>query len=244
MSSAPATPEALAAAFRPMSPARQEFEAVAHALAPYDIRNLACLDIGLANPCAGRALRGLGGYWCSVTRDEGAAATAAEILQEEVVPLGPDGELPFDDHQFDVVVLADGLFTGEPEADLATLQEAHRVMRSAGILVASVPHRRAWGLANLFVRESAYTDKQVFELFKHGFDMLEGRTYCRFWTRLATARHGSGLAAPARFLDRFVWTPGYRKIFAGRRKLWRERPTPVLRDGRSLSEAVLFPGGI
>ncbi|MGI6495225.1 MAG: class I SAM-dependent methyltransferase [Kiritimatiellia bacterium] len=231
-------------AFQPMSPWCQECDAVQHSLSAFGVHNKTCLDVGLENPYASLELRKPGGFWYSVARDAESAVPAAELLQEDVVPLGPQGELPFDDRQFDVVVLANGMIVGDADRDIATLQEAHRVLRSSGILVASIPHRRPSGLANLFHREAAYTDKQVFELFKQGFDVLRGRTYCRFWTHLAlSSGYPPGLAAAARWLDRFVWTPGYRKVFAGRRKLWRPRLTPVLRDGRSLSEAVLFPFG-
>lgn len=215
-----------------------------HLLGGLDVQNKSCIDIGFMNPLASLAMRGRGGFWYAVPRAEADCADFANVLDEEVSPVGPHNELPFDDKQFDIAVVSSGMLVGDWDRDVATLHEIHRVLRPTGFIVAAVPCRKPFGLANIFTRDSSgYVDKQVFDLFKHGFDVLGSRSYCRFWTRLAESSRSHALQSVASVLDCLVLAKGYKMVAYGRRKVWRERPTPVLRDGRSLSQAVLFPYG-
>ena len=224
--------------------ARQELDAMLHQLGAIGVQNKSCLDVGFMNPQMSLSFRQRGGYWCAVPRAEADCEGFANALGEEVSPVGPQNELPFEDKQFDVAVVASGMLTGEWDHDLATLREVHRVIRPTGFIVASVPCRKALGLANLLMRDrSGYADKQIFDLFKHGFDVLGSRSYCRFWMRLAEASGSAAFKGIASALDHFTFAKGYKAVVCGRRKVWRERPTPVLRDGRSLGDAVLFPNG-
>lgn len=243
MPSALDTPESSAAAL-PVT-ARQELAAITHVLSIVGVQNKSCLDVGFSDPMASLALRGRGGYWCAVPRAGADPAAFADALGEEISPIGRDNELPFEDKQFDVAVASSGMITGDWDRDVETLRELHRVLRPTGFIVAVVPVRKPFGLANLFSRDAAsgYADKQIFDLFKHGFDMLGSRSYCRFWSRLAESSGSRQVQSLAALLDCLVFARGYRIVAYGRRKVWRQRPTPVLRDGRSLSEAVLFPYG-
>lgn len=224
--------------------AKQELAAIARQLSPLGAQGKSCIDIGFMNPLASLALRKGGGYWYAVPRAEADCALFADTLGEEISPVGPRNELPFEDKQFDIAVAASGMFVGEWEKDLATLREIHRVIRPTGFIVATVPFHKPFGLAGILTHDkSGYADKRIFDLFKHGFDVLGSRSYCRFWTRLSESSGSSAFKSLAAALDRFVFTRGYKSVVCGRRKVWRERPTPVLRDGRSIGDAVIFPYG-
>ncbi len=223
---------------------KQELDAIMHQLGQFGVQNKSCIDVGFMNPQMSLALRELGGYWYAVPRAEADCECFANTLGEEISPVGPQNELPFEDKQFDIAVVASGMFTGEWEHDVATLREVHRVLRPTGFIVASVPCRKPLGLANLFMKDrSGYVDKQLFDLFKHGFDVLGSRSYCKFWTHLSESSGSAARKKVAATLDCFVIAKGYKAVVCGRRKVWRERTTPVVRDGRSLGNAVLFPYG-
>lgn len=246
-------------ALRSALPLRLELDTLARVLASIGTETRNCLDVGFSNPLMSRALRKSGGYWCSAVWTAAEQQDAAAILHEELATVGAGGELPFDDKQFDVVVIAAGRLTGDRVLDEALVHEAHRVLRTPGYLVLGADYRKSAGLAYPIARMASqrnrvgYADSQIFELLKTGFDVLGMRTYCRFWVQVVRAlfdRPG-GNQGLARLLYRLAFqldlmiffTRGYQVAVYGRRKGWRPRQTPVLSDGRSISEAVLRPVG-
>lgn len=107
-----------------------------------------------------------------------------------------------------------------------------------------------------------YSEPEMFGILKHGFDVSNMRTYMRFFVVLvdtfvqaavghATSEEGLkraarrySIAAPFYWLgyqmDLFLFmTRGFSMICAAKRRAWLPRKTPVLSDGRSISEAVL-----
>ncbi len=196
-----------------------------------------------------------------------------------------DGRLPFRDGSFDRVVLLDHLEM-VPD-DYAFLADVHRVLKTAGILFVDVENRKRWTfwcpLRRLFgVGERAesrvrpgYTERELFDLLKDGFDLQEARTYSRFFVegietlqRLALGAFVGGMSASseedaeeddtiagriariqaisypffllAAKLDWLLfYTHGYRLYAIARRRLWKPRRTPKLRDGRTLADATL-----
>lgn len=243
--------------FRADRPLRMEIEAIERILAGFDIGTLTCLDVGIPNPLGSLALRRCGGYWSSVGWTPERCRSASAILQEEVLSAGADGELPFDDKQFDVVVVARGRLTGgDAVRDLALVQECHRVLKTPGYLVISGDYRKRFNLAGLLARRSGrepgpgYNEKQMFDLLKIGFDVLGVRTYCRFWVQvmrlaLDAPERGKGRATAflywlASQLDAPIFfTRGYQVIAHGRRKGWRERQPLGVRHGMHIGETVL-----
>jgi SAM-dependent methyltransferase len=76
--------------------------------------------------------------------------------------MGTGGEMPFEDLQFDVVVLATALFA--ESAILPTLvREAHRVLQGGGCLVFTVDEATAGG--------DGWTQRAIYELLRDGFDV-------------------------------------------------------------------------
>jgi SAM-dependent methyltransferase len=245
-------------------PQRQEMENVARVLDAAPITNKACLEIGFNTPAAQRQLRRLGGYWTAVARDARRQKIGAAALGETVECLGTHGELPFEDKQFDWAVMALGVLTGNAATDEPLIREVHRVTKVGGMIVLTVDHAKPMGLANLIARRRApatacgcYTESDLFDLLKDGFDVLGIRRFCRFWTQLVRQgceRSGHSAGAPAgngvhllygiaQLLDLpLVLTTGYLMTAWGRRKGWRPRQIPVLSDGRRISDAVLRTG--
>jgi SAM-dependent methyltransferase len=113
------------------------------------------------------------------------------------------------------------------------------------------------------VFRSGYSDRDLFLLLKDGFDVQQLRTYSRFFLTLvdllvqrsigeARIRSDSAvrikrtyaLAYPfflvARRMDALLfWTRGYRLAALAKRHIWRPRNTPVIRENRPVSKAVL-----
>ena len=246
-------------------PLQLELDAVQRLLVAFRIVNQPCLDVGFHVPAACRQLRNCGGYWTSVTTDHENCARLASELAEDVALLGPGGLLPFEDKQFDVVVLALGSLSGNRTADTALISECHRVLKISGCLILTVEYAKTLGLADLINRRllvagsgGHYSEAALFDLLKTGFDWLGLRTYCRFWVQMVRVRLGGrrqqqGLGdAPsltalywlARACDCLLFfTRGYLVTVYSRRKGWRPRRTPKLADGRSISEAVLLKPG-
>lgn len=239
-------------------PLRMEVEAARRIIDALRPRTKACLDVGFANPQACLRLRDAGGYWTSVATKSDAQTRLHDALTEDVAMLGADGQLPFEDKQFDIVVLALGSLSGNAATDTALVRECHRVLKAPGYLILSVEYDKPFGLAWLLSGRRAvagaggrYSEAELFDLLKTGFDWLGMRHSCRFWVQLVRQRvnrhlpqdEGKPIAmlyAAARQLDRLTfWTRGYLVTAYGRRKGWRPRQTPLLADGRSMPDAVL-----
>ncbi|MDD5706090.1 MAG: methyltransferase domain-containing protein [Kiritimatiellae bacterium] len=252
--------ERLTADYRAALPLRLETEACARILDTINLNAATCLDVGFANPLSSRALRQMGGYWATAVGSAEHRRLASEILGEAVLQVGANGELPYEDKQFDVVVVGRGHLCGARDADEALVRECHRVLKTPGYLILNCDFRKTAGVASLLARRTpgghraGYSESQLFDLLKTGFDVLGVKTYCRFWVQLARqllARPGRNprlvnivywIAAQLDFL--LVFTKGYQMLAHGRRKGWRPRQTPVLTGGRSIGEAVLRRSGI
>lgn len=238
-------------------PLRLELDAVHRILETLRIEGKTCLDVGFTHPLACRRLRHGGGYWTSVAHNDETRARLSDELNEDVA-LSPGLEaLPFEDKQFDVVVLALGCLSGGGDADTALVRECHRLLKVPGYLILTVEFAKPFGLASLLTGTRGiggvggqYSEAALFDLLKTGFDWLGMRHFCRFWAQLvrlwATRRHADDAGAnavlywAARQFDVLSFlSRGYLMTVCGRRKGWRPRQTPYLSDGRSISEAVL-----
>ena len=110
-----------------------------------------------------------------------------------------------------------------------------------------------------------YSESQLFSILKHGFNVLNMRSYSRFMVEFtdtlvqffaARIKSGEGRSNDDRITRLFsiagplyrlafqidmllFFTRGYYLIAMAKRRAWRPRKAPVLVDGRSISEAVL-----
>lgn len=244
----------LKAAYKVDFPGRMEIDTASRILSSQDIATSSCLDLGFHNPVASAKLRELGGYWTSAVWTGSERRESAAFLGEEVLQVGIGNELPFEDKQFDVVVLARGHLTGDYETDMALIQECHRVLKTPGYIIIGCDYRRKFSILSLFGYNpvGGYNEKQMFNLLQYGYDVLGVKTYCRFWLQLALLafsksdrNHGGfwrGVCfSLAYFLDIiFFLNKGYHVIAHGRRKTWRTQQMPAVVHGRSIGDAVLY----
>ena len=171
------------------------------------------VDVGFADAAFSQALRkDHAGVWMTVEEGTGARDASASVLDPKtVLVLGADGELPFEDHQFEVVLLAAALFA-QPRGRLETLvRETHRILQGGGCLYFTV--EEATG-AN-----GGWTQRAVYELLRDGFDVV-------------------GLKRPSWW--RFG-TTGRTLTVCARRKNWRNRGTPIVGAALPVSSAMLSP---
>ena len=123
------------------------------------------VDAGFGDASVSRALRAsCPGVWMTVEDGHDARMRAAEALDPKtVLQLGLGGEMPFDDHQFEVVVLSAALLSGDRARTDAIVRETHRILQGGGCLVFSVEESEAG---------AGFTQRGVYDLLKDGFDVV------------------------------------------------------------------------
>ena len=251
--------------FKSRLPQRLELDSVVRCLPKKHIDEKVMLDIGMPNPVMSALLRENGGVWATVARSPEYAEESAAFLGADVVCLGAGGEIPFDQHSFDVVVVSLGMLTAM-EDPVFFIKECNRILKSAGELIVSTQYRKNLSLVNTLRRLAdeasggiiggAYTERGLYSFVKTGFDVISVDSYSRFFVELVRIHEynlvmrGIGEAevcARVKWLYRLadqldffnMWTRGFVIIVHARRRQWRERTAPVLADGRSIREAVL-----
>ena len=101
-----------------------------------------------------------------MTVEDGPAArarVAATLDPKTVLQLGTGGEMPFDDHQFEVVVLSAALLSNDRARAEAVVRETHRILQGGGCLVFSVDESSSG---------AGFSQRGVYDLLKEGFDVV------------------------------------------------------------------------
>lgn len=254
------------ARFKAFVPRRLEIAAVQKLLPMEDLSRFACLDVGAPDPVFSSVLRSFGGAWRSVGRSPAHAAATAAFLGEPVGCLGAGGALPLPDRSFDVIVVALDVFGAMPDP-VAFAHECNRVLKPSGLLILSVQARRFFSAADALRRRrfpsssdpysASFTEASIYGLLKNGFDVQQLVPWSRMWLELARLREqrllreGRSEAEVAQrtavqyriaaTLDKLsFWARGHILTLGARRRRWSDRMAPVLSDGRSICEAVLF----
>ena len=123
------------------------------------------VDAGFGDAAVSQALRAAcPGVWMTV--EDGVAArerVAGTLDPKTVLQLGVGGEMPFDDHQFEVVVLSAALLVGARARAEAVVRETHRILQGGGCLVFSVDESGA---------VSGFGQRGIYDLLKDGFDVV------------------------------------------------------------------------
>ncbi len=149
-----------------MSSKRDRCAAAACAeLAARFTRVRAGVDSGFGDAAVSQALRtACPGVWMTVEDGPAARARVAESLDPKtVLQLGVGGEMPFDDHQFEVVVLSAALLSGDRARADAVVRETHRILQGGGCLVFSVDEAGS-GVG--------FSERGIYDLLKDGFDVV------------------------------------------------------------------------
>lgn len=232
-----------------------------------------CLDIGAESGLISYYLRKNGGKWHTLALDEDSENSARASGLDSVHEAKEKG-LPFKNKCFDLVIVAGGL--EGIESDAAFIEECHRILQPEGRLVVTVPYCKQWtmirsirGLLGMnyekrrLAREG-YTESQLFDILKDGFDLSSMRTYSRFFVEFVDTivtylarKMSSGAEHDVRKLKKMYsvasvfyrvafqadlllfFNRGFNLIAVAKRRGWRSRKAPVLVDGRSISEVVL-----
>jgi len=200
----------------------------------------------------------------TVEMNEGRRESVARCLEPDtVLSAGRQGELPFEDKQFDVVVISSSVLTANPREAAQMLRECHRVIKAAGHIILTVMRKTTTSLGPTLESHATgvaspvtgYSETAVFQLMRDGFDVLGFRDSCRFFVqriaswesrqRLSGIVPGSGtrlLYAIAHLMDTLFlfFTKGYQLTVFGRRKGWREKRANVLSEVTPVSDAILF----
>jgi len=237
-----------------------------------NIEGKSCLDAGFDNAVISKHLRQRGGTWRTLVRQAEAKRSIEEAVGSGVESF--DGySMPFDDKTFDVIILSD--FLERVTDDHALITECHRILRPTGRLIVNVPHTKSWSVLNLLenlIGQSdekkkrvrlGYTEAELFQLLKHGFDVHTVRSYSRAFVEFIDmivqmkVRGIAGSMNPDERLMKlysiaypFYWCAfqldgllffmkGYNIVSVAVRHPWRPRKAPILNDGRSITEAVL-----
>ena len=232
-----------------------------------------CLDFGAPNAMMSYHLRQRGGEWYTAV-PAGQDRAPFEALLGSDVAESDDCRLPYDNKQFDVVMILGGL--EQIGRDLEFVTECHRILKPDGRLIVHVERLKTCPVVKPFqvmlgmshdrrgMVRAGYTESELFNVLKNGFDVYNMRSYGKFFVTLTDTFVGSALrrsreepgtkrertrrihaiAAPlyrvALQLDLLLFfTKGYHLIAQAKRRSWRSRNAPVLVDGRSISEAVL-----
>ncbi|MDD4026152.1 MAG: methyltransferase domain-containing protein [Kiritimatiellae bacterium] len=244
-------------------PLRREVSAVSHFIRTSGQRVRVGLDIGFTHAGASRILSHCGGYWVSVEPTLQRRNLVATVLGEDrVLCSGADGELPFEDKQFDVVVLSRGTLADVAAAG-KTVRECHRVLKNGAVFLLTVEYRKKFGFASAFNRQrpvsgagASFNEADIFRLLKDGFDVLGFRYTCRFWVQLVRQwvdrSRSSGGRRPGGGWLRLLYglalvadvplffTRGHQMTVYARRKGWRSKHTKLLGSRTPVSDAILF----
>lgn len=222
------------------------------------------LDVGMPNPIMSKALRKAGGGWSTIVRSPKLLEFTSKLLNDSNVScLGINGELPYPDKSFDYIIVALDILPAMPDQE-SFLKECHRVLKLNGRLVIAIQNKRPLSIIthirNKVAKKingftpinSAMLQKDIFQLFNTGFNVISSENYSKFFTEIARIKEyeasittsASNKKAPsywlANQLDFFILGgKGFVTVITAERRQWRERISPVLADGRSMQEAVL-----
>ena len=252
--------------FKSRLPQQLELDAVARLLPNKDLSSMVLLDIGMPNPVMSALLREKGGVWVSVSKSPEEAIEASNFFGTDITCVGADGSIPFEQHSFDILVVAlDTLVSMKDPHNF--IKECNRVIKSVGQLIITTQNRKSHSFINtmrkrigaLFAESTqncGYSESELFQFLKTGFDVMSVSTYSRFFVEVVrlyeyklTARgfDEETVCSKVKWLYKvadqfdflFLGTKGHIVTTQARRRQWRERTVPTLSDGRSMHEAVL-----
>jgi len=154
---------------------------------------LTCLDLGGDNGVISLLLRERGGTWYSADLSPETVASISSVVGERVFQVDPT-HTPFDDGQFDRVVVVDLL--EHVTEDREFVADLRRVIRDDGALIVNVPHVKPWSILNRLRHALGQTDERhghvrpgysvetLRRTLSPWFTIREVKTYSRLFSEL------------------------------------------------------------
>lgn len=234
------------------------------------LEGMSCLELGAHNAMFSFQLRAAGGSWESWATDEAAAARIAEGL-ELPVPVFSEAAAwrEKQEERFDLIVVPSD--RGLATLDGDWVERCHGLLKPEGRLIMVVAREKPMSLLKPFLGKRQmhgrpvplFSEKRLFATLKCGFDVVDLKTHSRFFVEAATlglepllmGTQGMSREAYRKGLRKAKWlywlayqldallfaTKGHQMVVTAVQHAWRPRHAPVLRDGRSITEAVLKP---
>ncbi len=232
--------------------------------------DLRCLEVGASNAMFSYQLHAAGGKWETLAADAVSAERVSEALDRSVGVMTDDTAWPEEEGAFDLIVLPGVLEVRD--VDVAFVERCHRLLAGGGRMILTLAREKRFTLLKPLLRSRTspggnprrlYSERRLYALLKCGFDVIQVRTYARFFTalcdwfvlRMLENPANRSIEARCRVADRAHWlywlayqldfllflTRGHRMVAVAVRHSWKSREAPVLMDGRSIGEAVLKP---
>ena len=157
-----------------------------------DLSGKECLDIGSDNGVVSLLLRDLGGNWSSADLIPETVESIRSLVGERVFQIG-EKDTPFEDAQFDLVVIVDYLEHIETDAEF--VKDLYRILKPGGTLIANVPNPKN-GILRAIKHAIGQTDEahghvrpgysldDLKNLFGDMFEIQESRSYVRLFSEL------------------------------------------------------------
>jgi ubiquinone/menaquinone biosynthesis C-methylase UbiE len=152
-----------------------------------DVHGKRCLDLGSDNGVVSLLLRRQGGSWASGDLTPETVEAIRGLVETDVHLVG-ETKLPFTDHEFDVVVVADMI---EHVADeRAFVSELTRILKPRGRLIVNTPHARETSIRKIRLAlgqtdekhghlRPGYTRDSLSRLLQDSFEVEATKTYTK-----------------------------------------------------------------
>ena len=165
------------------------------------VEGLKCLDIGSDNGVISYKLRQLGGNWASADLDPRSVQSMRELVETRVYQID-DRKTPFQDDEFDTVVIVD--FLEHIPDDAGFMIELSRILRPGGTLILNAPLIRGGWLMRL--RESMGITESTHGHLRPGYT-LDSLKSLASSGQFEMVRMGTHTRTISKFVDSLmVWT--------------------------------------
>lgn len=167
-----------------------------------DTSNMQCLDIGSDNGVISYLLRARGGSWKSADLDDQAVHSIRQLVKDNVFQI--DGlATPFQDNEFDTVVIVD--FLEHIATDREFIDELFRIIKPGGQLIINVPQIKNSLLRNFRLAigqtdekhghiRTGYTVEQLTEMLSDRFTVTTHKNYSKFFSEFIDTAITLGLS--------------------------------------------------
>lgn len=184
------------------------------------------LEIGSDNGVFSYLFRQRGGHWKSAELDERSVNAIKELVQTDVYRIYDGAPLPFQDNEFDIVVIVD--IIEHLHDDEGFMCEIHRVLKPEGLLIVNAPNVKEGSLLSRFRRligltedshghvRPGYTYHDLQQLLGDRFAIETYETHTKFFSKLTDTLMVLGLSVLKRDKEKEEETSGRGILVTGK----------------------------